>query len=237
MGHYYWDSADFGGQIKAVMNLEGAWRYIIPFGFYIFIGDLTRILFRGLDDYHIYLGYILRTVIVGFILFKFRKKYIELSNIGGVFDGMAILLGTIIFALWIGLEGRFPTIYSSNIHYDPTNFTREVMMLLILIRLLGSVLVAPIIEELFIRSFLMRYIIDPDWEKVPIGIYTFSSFLIVTLFFGFSHFRWLPGVITAALLNLLLYKKKNIIPCIVAHASANLFLLIYVVHTNSWFYY
>jgi CAAX prenyl protease-like protein len=237
MGHILGDSMDPGGQIRAFLNLEGAWKYLVPFGLYIFIGDLTRILFRGLDDYHIYIGYILRTVIIGFVLFKFRKKYGELSKKGGVFDGVAILLGFVIFFLWFFNDTATTEIYTSDVNYDPTIFTQKIMGLLILIRLLGSVLVAPIVEELFMRSFLMRYIIDPDWERVPIGTYTFSSFSIVVLVFGFSHFRWLPGVLTAALLNLLLYRKKNIIPCVVAHASANLFLLIYVVYTNSWFYY
>jgi len=61
--------------------------------------------------------------------------------------------------------------------------------------------------------------------------------MIVTILFGVSHYRWLPGLITSALLNALLYKKKSVFPCITAHATANLLLLGYIVYSGSWFYY
>ncbi len=69
---------------------------------------------------------------------------------------------------------------------------------------------------------------------MPNGAYTFGSFVIVTLFFGFSHFRWLPGILTAILLNLLLYRTKNLSSCVVAHVTANLLLIVYVVYTRGW---
>ncbi len=123
---------------------------------------------------------------------------------------------------------------STGVHYDPTIFDTTAFGFLILARFAGSVLVAPLIEELFCRSFLMRYVIDERWQDVPIGTYTLGSFVIVTLFFGFSHFRWLPGILTAVLLNLLLYRTKNLSSCVVAHATANLLLLVYVVYTGGW---
>ncbi len=136
--------------------------------------------------------------------------------------------------MWVGLEGLYPVFPSTGAHYDPTTFDTAVFGFLILTRFAGSVLVAPLIEELFCRSFLMRYAVDARWQDVPIGTYTLGSFAIVTLFFGFSHFRWLPGILTAVLLNLLLYRTKNLSSCVVAHATANLLLLVYVTYTAEW---
>lgn len=221
----------------SIWRLEGAWIYVLPFVFYVLVGDLTRLLFVGLDEYHIYIGYTIRTAVVGYILFKSRTRYSELSRKYHKLDSTALFIGIIIFILWVGLEGHYPTLFSSDTYYDPTTFNTSIATVLILIRLVGSVLIAPLIEELFVRSFLMRYIINPKWEDVPIGTYTFESFLIITLIFGFSHFQWLPGILTAVLLNLLLYNRKSLFPCVVAHATANLLLLIYVVYTNSWFFY
>jgi CAAX prenyl protease-like protein len=223
--------------IKDVLRMEGAWKYIVPFSIYIFAGDIARFVFTGYEQYHVYIGYTLRTFIVGIILLGSRHRFPELSKKYLSFDVLTIFIGMLIFILWVGLEGFYPQFFSASAHYDTTTFGGTLIMVLILVRFIGSVLVAPVIEELFMRSFLMRYIISPKWEDVSIGSYTFESFAIVALVFGFSHYRWLPGLLTAILLNLLLYRKSNIVSCIVAHGIANLLLLLYVVATGSWFYY
>jgi CAAX prenyl protease-like protein len=196
------------------------------------MGDLTRAILPGFEEYHIYITYCLRTIAVGYILIRYRSLYTELAR--WQIDGTSVLIGVVIFLLWVGLEGLYPLFSSADVNYDPTIFDTTAFGLLILMRFAGSVLVAPLIEELFCRSFLMRYAIDSKWQDVPIGAYTLGSFAIVTLFFGFSHFRWLPGILTAVLLNLLLYRTKNLSSCVVAHATANLLLLVYVVYTGEW---
>ena len=140
---------------------------------------------------------------VGYILIRYRSMYTELAS--WRLDGTSVLIGVLIFLIWVGLEGLYPVFSSAGVHYDLTIFDTAAFGFLILARFAGSVLVAPFIEELFCRSFLMRYAIDARWQDVPIGTYTLGSFAIVTLFFGFSHFRWLPGILTAVLPNLLLY--------------------------------
>ena len=218
--------------LEKLWHLDGAWKYVFPFAIYLVMGDLTRIVFTNFDEYHIYITYCLRTIAVGYILIRYRSLYAELAE--RRLDGTSILIGAIIFLLWVGLEGLYPVFSSADAHYDPTIFDTAAFGFMILARFAGSVLVAPFIEELFCRSFLMRYAIDPKWQDVPIGTYTLGSFIIVTLFFGFSHFRWLPGILTAVLLNLLLYRTKNLSSCVAAHATANLLLLVYVVYTGEW---
>jgi CAAX prenyl protease-like protein len=227
----------FEDLFKRIWRMEGAWRYLLPFSFYIFAGDIARFLFKDLDAYQVYIGYIIRTIVVGIILIRSIHKYPELSKKYRVFDGTAVLFGVVIFLLWVALEGRYPILIKPEAHYDPTNFSVSTKTVLILIRLIGSVLVAPLIEELFMRSFLMRIIINQKWENVSIGTYSLESFVVVTLFFGFSHYRWLPGLLTGALLNILVYKKRNLYPTIFAHGTANLFLFIYVLMKGAWFYY
>lgn len=223
--------------LKQIFAMEGYWRYLAPFAVYLFIGSIVSLALPGLEEYHIYISYTLRTVVVGVLLWKLRHRFTELADKQLLFDPTALVTGVLVFLVWIGLEGRYPLFTSSEVHFNPTDFEGTVTVFLIFTRFIGSVLVAPVIEELVMRSFLIRYIISPKWEEVPIGKYTFESFAVITLIFGFSHYRWLPGVITAAALNLLLYRKKNIVPCITAHAMANLLLFVYVVATGSWFYY
>ncbi len=219
--------------LEKLWHLGGAWKYAFPFAIYLVMGDLTRVILpSAFEEYHIYITYCLRTIAVGYILIRYRSLYTELAR--WRLDGTSVLIGAVIFLLWVGLEGLYPVFSSTDVHYDPAIFDTAAFGLLILMRFAGSVLVAPLIEELFCRSFLMRYAIDARWQDVPIGMYTLGSFVIVTLFFGFSHFRWLPGILTAVLLNLLLYRSKNLSSCVVAHATANLLLLVYVVCMGEW---
>lgn len=218
--------------LEKLLNLGGAWKYVFPFVIYLVMGDLTRAVLPGFEGYHIYITYCLRTIAVGYILIRYRSLYTELSR--WRLDGTPVLIGAVIFLLWVGLEGVYPMFPYTGVHYDPTIFDTATFGFLILMRFAGSVLVAPLIEELFCRSFLMRYVVAARWQDIPVGTYTFGSFVIVTLFFGFSHFRWLPGILTAMLLNMLLYRTKNLSSCVVAHATANLLLLVYVVYTGEW---
>lgn len=170
-----------------------------------------------------YTAYALHVLVAVTLLAVFWKKY----KLNFKFDFLAILVGAIIFLIWIGLEGFYPVLFK--IEYVPIN------AFFLISRLIGFLLIAPVIEELFTRSFLIRFIISNNWKKVPIGKYTLPSFIITVLFFGFSHSRWLAGIIAGVLLNLLLYKQKSIESCIVAHFTANLLLAIYVITTSSWF--
>ncbi len=219
--------------LEKLWHLGGAWKYAFPFAIYLVMGDLTRVILPGaFEEYHSYITYCLRTAVVGYILIRYRSLYTELTR--WRLDGTSVLIGVAVFLLWVGLEGLYPVFSSADAHYDPTIFDTAAFGFLILARFAGSVLVAPLIEELFCRSFLMRYAVDARWQDVPIGTYTLGSFVIVTLFFGFSHFRWLPGILTAVLLNLLLYRTKKLSSCVVAHATANLLLLVYVIYTREW---
>jgi CAAX prenyl protease-like protein len=222
--------------LDKLWHLGGAWRYVFPFVLYIGIGVLVSRLLVGYEDYQLYVAYAVRTLIVGGILIYYRSLYTELKE--RKLDLLALLVGALIFALWVGLDGHYPIFSSASSHYDPTVFGTEMLIVLLCLRLVGSVLVAAFIEELFIRSFLLRVLIDPDkWADVPIGTYTLGSFVVVVLFFGFAHFQWLPGILTGILLNLLLYKRRNLFSCVQAHAIANLMLFLYVIYTGSWFFW
>jgi len=104
----------------------------------------------------------------------------------------------------------------------------------ILARSVGLVLLVPVAEELFWRGFLLRWIISADWEEQPIGVFTFRSFLWVVLLFTSAHPEWFAAAAYCILLNILLYWKKDLWLCIIAHSTSNLVLVVYVLLTGSW---
>ena len=203
------------------------YQYIIPFILYM---GITPILGWFIED-PTYAGYIIKTIIVLGTLIYFRKKFTELK-----FNNypLAIGAGVLIIVIWIGIDGLYPHIGEPG-EFNPFLFTGGFAWSVIVFKILGMILIAPLVEELFTRSFLLRYIISEKFEDVPIGKYTLASFIITVAFFGLAHGRWLAGLITAVILNLLLYKTKSIGDCVVAHSVANAVLAGYVLYAQNWF--
>lgn len=104
----------------------------------------------------------------------------------------------------------------------------------IAVRLAGIAIVVPLAEELFWRGFLLRWLIDPEWEKVPVGEFTLSSCAIVTVMFTLAHPEWLAAASYCLLINALLYWKRDLWLCVVAHAVSNVALAVYVLSTGEW---
>ena len=171
------------------------------------------------------LGYLLflRLSLLTIMLIFYRKYYkFKLQ-----FDILTVFIGIATFAAWVLLEGKYRMIGTSS-WYIPTN------NLLLFSRILTFVIIAPIIEEFFVRDFLARILVSSSWQKVRLGTFTTPSFVITTLFFGLSHSRWLPGIIAGVLFNYLIYKKKNMDSVVTAHMIANFLLVVYILHTGSW---
>jgi CAAX prenyl protease-like protein len=102
------------------------------------------------------------------------------------------------------------------------------------VRLAGAVLVVPVMEELFWRSFAMRYLIDSRFREVPLGRFTWFSFTAVALAFGLEHHHWLPGIAAGIVYGLLLVRSGNLFTPILAHGVTNLALGLYVLVTRNW---
>jgi CAAX prenyl protease-like protein len=177
---------------------------------------------------------------VALVLFLFRKQYQEIISRefirpATVFAACAAGLG--VFAMWISLD--FPSATMGTLRgYDP-NLCREEgsRIFLIAARLAGAALVVPFMEELFWRSFLIRWIISHDFTTVPIGRFTWPSFLITAILFGLEHNLFLAGITAGITYNLLLYHSRNLSACILAHGVTNLALGVYVLQTGKWYFW
>ena len=208
--------------------LRAAVPYVLPFA-------LFAVLTYGinLSGLHPGLGYTLKTVLVAGCLIYFLPAYrgeiqfrIRLGDIAA---------GILVFLVWIGLEGMYPQLGSLG-GFNPYALSdgQAAASGLIAVRIIGAALVVPIMEELFWRSFAMRFLIDSDFRSVALGRFTWFSFLLVALAFGLEHHRWLPGIIAGLIYGVLLCRSRNLFSPILAHGVTNLLLGLYVVLTQSW---
>ena len=146
--------------------------------------------------------------------------------------------GLLVLAAWILPENIFPRL-PGDTPFNPYSFGISPLaaQVLILVRLAGAVVVVPFMEELFWRSFLLRYLIHPDFTRVSLGAFGWFSFAAVVLLFGTEHHRWIQGILAGLVYTGLVIRQKSLRGCVVAHGVTNLGLGLYVVATDSWHFW
>ncbi|ACH38781.1 protease, Abi superfamily, putative [Citrifermentans bemidjiense Bem] len=188
----------------------------------------------------LYYLYPIKTVAVALLLYKQSPFYheIRIQDLGQLWRTVSVaLIGLLTFAIWVSADWVV-TLASPLSGFNPMLLPDEVVrVLMTAFRVVGAVLVVPIMEEVFWRSFLLRYLVDTDFESIPIGSFTWSSFLISTVLFGLEHHLIVAGMIASVFYSLIVYKTKSIAQCILAHAITNFALACFVLFTGKWHFW
>ena len=180
--------------------------------------------------------YPLKTAAVLAVLLYFWPRYDELTGKTKVTLPdvlMAVGIGLFVYLIWVRIDWPWAQQGQAS-GYNPFLAGGTLGSVLATIRMVGAVLVVPVMEELFWRSFLLRYLISPRFETVPLGTFTVFSFVAAMILFGLEHHLWLAGMIAGAAYTLLLYATGRLWPCIIAHAVTNLALGVHVLLTQEW---
>ena len=183
--------------------------------------------------------YSVKTAVVLGALAFFWPRYDELKGrpFGGGGDVVrAVAVGLVVYLAWVRMDWPW-AMQGTPSGYDPFRAGEGLGTVLAGIRLFGAVVVVPVMEELFWRSFLLRYVIEPRFESVRLGTFTPLSFLITVVLFGFEHHLWLAGMLAGAAYTILLYRTGRLWPCILAHAVTNLALGVHVLVTQQWYWW
>jgi uncharacterized protein len=97
------------------------------------------------------------------------------------------------------------------------------------VRFFGLVALVPLIEEFFLRGFLMRFVMERDWWDVPFGKANALAIAVGTIIPVLSHPEWIAAAVWFSLITWLMLRTRNIWDCVAAHAITNLILGVYVV--------
>jgi CAAX prenyl protease-like protein len=157
--------------------------------------------------------------------------------------GAGVLVGLLIAAVWIPLDRLTPyhLTLGGRAAYNP--FTAisnsSVRAVFLAVRFYGLVVMVPVMEELFWRSFLLRYVSAPDgdFHKLPQGTFTWGAFALVAVCFAAAHPEWLSALVCAVAYGLLLKRTRNLTSTLIAHAITNLLLGLQIVMTHNWKYW
>ena len=146
---------------------------------------------------------------------------------------LALAIGVAIFVLWINLDQPWARIGEST-GFDPRNATGEINYPLAAIRIAGASLVVPVMEELFWRSYIMRWIEQPRFLEVQPGKIALKSVLISSVLFGIEHPLWLAGILAGLAYAWLYMRRGNLWSPVIAHGVTNFLLGAWVLYSGNW---
>lgn len=158
----------------------------------------------------------------------------------------SVLVGVGVFAVWVGPDFLIPGwrnhwLFSNAIvGQAKTSLAPAALQdpVAILLRSARAVLVVPVLEELFWRGWLMRWIANPDFRKLPLGQYDARAFWLVALLFAMEHGSyWEVGFAAGAIYNWWMLRTRRLSDLILAHAVTNACLCWYVVAAGHWEYW
>ena len=199
------------------------WPYLAPYGALVGLAELGRWL-PALQVPLLALRVVLPALLVA--LAWRSGAYAELRRGSGAARLSDVALGLAIAALWLAPYVLSPEL-PRGAPFDPERFGAERRSAWLALRLAGFVLVSPVVEELFVRSFLHRAVESwPRWmafAERAVGQPQARAFVFTVAWFTLSHlpWEWWVAVPTGALLNAWLYYRGNLRSVWLAHAVAN----------------
>lgn len=223
---------------------HGWWPYVVPYVAFLLMSELGR---RMPDAADPWLLVIKPAVALGLVLgYRMRGAYPEWRGQGariGVLGGAQdILVGLLLTGLWVAPYLLVPALRPTpGNEFDPAMAGESFVTAILALRLFGYALVTPIFEELFIRSFVMRYSEvynrTGDFRDVPLAYFTWRSFVATIVIFTMGHVLWeywvaIPWV---ALTNLWFYRRKSLVGIMVVHGATNAALLALALYGDGWF--
>lgn len=177
--------------------------------------------------------YPLQTVVCLAIIARYRSHY----QFNGCRPLIATLVGLVVLALWISpqwLLGAEPRLYG----FDPTPFEKEPVAYWFHVgfRFLRLVVAVPLLEEIFWRSFLMRWLVNERFTEVAFGSFSAKSFFGVAILFAMAHSGpdFVAALATGIIYNGLAVWTRSLGACVFAHAVTNFGLGLYIMFTRQW---
>ena len=184
-----------------------------------------------------------RVLLVSIALAAFSRPVLDL-RVSKPLGSVAV--GLLVFAVWIAPDLLWPGyrqhwLFQNSLTTAAGTGTSEAMrqnVPFLAFRVLGSVALVPVIEELFWRGWLMRYLIAPEFGSIALGTYAPLSFWLTAVLFASEHGPyWDVGLLAGVIYNAWLVRTRRLGDCILAHAGTNGALAAYVLCFGKWNYW
>ncbi len=159
---------------------------------------------------------------------------------------LSVLVGLAVFVVWVAPDFLFPGyrshwLFSNSLlgEYNPdAGVSAGGGPSFWMLRIAVSVMLVPVIEELFWRGFLMRVLIKNDFRQVALGSWQRDAFWITAVLFALEHGAfWDVGLAAGVLYNAWMLRTRSLADLVLAHAVTNGLLAAYVIGMGRWEYW
>jgi CAAX prenyl protease-like protein len=182
-----------------------------------------------------YWFYLVKTLVGAWMVWEMRPYVLEMR---WAISWEAIVAGIGVFVIWVGLDGHYPRLSELGPGWNPNQQFGEgsaAAWSYVIIRILGSSIVVPPLEEVFYRSFLYRYFVRTKFLEMPLNQFHGLSFFVTSIIFGVLHpDRWLAGILCGLTYQWLVVRKNRLGDAMTAHAITNFLLGVYVAWKHAW---
>lgn len=214
-------------------NFRPALARVAPFAVFIAFIALQPLLEARMDVRWLAA---LRGLCVALLLLHFRHGYVELREAPRASWrewAAALAIGWVVFAAWVAFDSGW-AVTATGGGFDPRRADGSLDLILVTLRVLGLVIVVPVMEELFWRSFLMRWVDRRDFLAKDPRTVSRLAFGLSCALFASEHALWFAGLIAGIAYGALYMRSRNLWIPIVSHATTNGTLAIWIMATGSW---
>lgn len=152
----------------------------------------------------------------------------------------AVAVGIAVFGLWIGIDDFYPKWSKAGATGNPFGVFGDhspLAWFFVSVHILGMTLIVPPLEETFYRSFVYRFIANPNFLSMPLNRFLPVPFFVTAAVFGFSHNEWLAGILCGMAYQWLVLRKNRLGDAMTAHAITNFLLGIWIVTRGAWHFW
>ena len=177
-----------------------------------------------------------KVVVVSMALLMYWPRFVELAGVARARSGdwlLAVLVGALVFVVWIHLDVSW-AMFGTPDGFDPRDDEGRIDWGLVSVRIFGAAIVVPLMEELFWRSFVMRWIDQQDFLSLSPAATSVRALVMSSLLFGLEHHLWLAGILAGLAYGWLYMRTGKLWIAVVSHGVTNALLGVWVVRTGNW---
>ncbi len=159
---------------------------------------------------------------------------------------LGTLVGVAAFGVWwlLTAPAWLPTVFFLTARPGPeanaaliaplVPLTSTTSVLWIALRAAGAILVVPVVEELAFRGFLLRRLVQREFDELPFTRFDIVAVLVSSVIFGLLHGAWVAGTACGVMYAWAQQRTGGLTAPVVAHSVTNALLALYVFATGQW---
>lgn len=146
-------------------------------------------------------------------------------------DWLSIAVGLAIGGIWIAAPAPAPETPGASVTSQVGGLGATAFAIWAVVRVLGTSLVVPLVEEMFFRGYLLRRLAGAA-PAAPARI--LIALAVSSALFAILHDRWALAALAGVAYGLLALRAGRVTDAIQAHIASNLLIAIWAVSMNDW---